>query len=344
MILFSANRVITRWLAGVILLVPILPCEVAVAETISVEPRVLRIAPRDTSLWLATTDGLVEVVPTRGQSRVWREEDGLPSSVIHDVAWDVDGTLWVATIRGPGRRSGETFEPVTKGLRAKEVICLLPLPSGELFAGTDRGVGRLVGSRWEMLYETHEFGRDRVLACARDAGGRAWFAKARSLFLLEPDGGMQVLYRHPFHPDRKLDLLSSRATALSISPAGVLWLGTDAGLLAFDGQRTLSRTSWRPGLWGKEGLLARGIWSIWVETETTVWVSFGDHLPGRPRVLKGNPIGGDWTVIPVGEQKSWRAVYQIIRDPAGTLWAATSDGLYRWLEDRFLPWPLASKR
>jgi len=303
-------------------------------------PRVRDIVLLADRLWLGTSSGLIEMHRDGSVQRRWRMADGLPSEMIYDLAVDRDGTLWVATTGGPARQVGERFQPVLTGLPAGvPTTRIVPTSSGALYIGTLRGIARLEPHGWEPVYETHEFGRDRVLAGAEAPDGSVWFAKDRVLTQLGPGSATRVLYRDPLDVDAAVALPSTHAQAMTFDVLGRLWLATDEGLTVLEGERVVSHERWRPGLWGAGGLPAFRIWSIWIDPTDTVWLAFGDG-PDRGFVARRGRTASEWERVPVGTAQDAPAAYALASDAQGVVWVGASDGVYRFETDRFVRWLL----
>jgi signal transduction histidine kinase/ligand-binding sensor domain-containing protein len=108
--------------------------------------------------------------------------------------------------------------------------------------------------------------------------------------------------------------------ALAQTSDGFLWVGTETGLYRFDGARFDS--SWN------ERLPSPSIWSLYADGSSDLWIGylFGGVSRLRQGELTYFAPGG----IPPG------SVYQFIRTPDGTLWAATSGGLARFAGERWV--------
>jgi ligand-binding sensor domain-containing protein len=316
-------RVSVRWTCAALIFFAACPSPAVESTGGEAAPRVLRMMADGSRLWLGTTTGLWELDSDGHPVQVWTAVQGLPSAVIYDLVRDREGTLWAATSRGPARKVGTRFEPVLVGLPAVATTTLLPLRSGMLYVGTLRGIARLEHDHWAPVYETHEFGRDRVVAVAEGSDGAAWFAKEREITVIDGRAGMRVIYRDPLNPDAAVPLQSTRAHALTFDVLGRLWLATDQGLTVLDGDRVLSHERWRPGLWGVEGLPAAHVWSIWIDPDDTVWLTFGDG-PEVGVVARRGRTTGRWEKVGFEAGDRAPAVYVLTRDAAGHLWAGTS--------------------
>lgn len=107
---------------------------------------------------------------------------------------------------------------------------------------------------------------------------------------------------------------------------GYLWLGTDAGLLRFDGLRFVQ---WEPD--GLTPLPKASVRSVSTTRDGSIWVGFGEP-GGVSRITKRNVRNyGESDGIGLG------AVTTLFEDAGGNVWAGNRSGLYRFAEDRWEP-------
>lgn len=309
-----------------------------VAAPASAEPRVLRLHPTPGAMWLATTDGAWQLDSAGRVARIWRENDGLPSSVVTDLATANDGRLWASTTAGTAWLDGDRFVSASEGLPSTDVLCLLPTRRGTLYAGTGRGIAVYDGQRWQPRFDVHQFGRDRVLSAAEAADGSVWFAKIHSLASFAPDGTATVMWRDPLNPDRAVPLASTAAQALAFDARGRLWIATDSGLSVVVGGELEREWRWRPPPWGEAGLPGQRVWTVFHDQRGRTWIGFGDGAD-TGRVARLDADAGNWQVLPIpGHPEA--AVYDFAEDAEQRVWLATSSGIFRMDGDEAVAWPL----
>jgi ligand-binding sensor domain-containing protein len=205
--------------------------------------------------------------------RQWDVVHGLPHASVRSLAQSPDGYLWVGTQSGLARFDGIGFEPVAddKGEILKDQIESLAVDRrGVLWIGTyGGGLLRLEQGR------LRRFGRDdgltvpEILELAIDERGDLWVGTHGGGVLRFADGRLQVMVPAGKLPDPvvtglifgaggELHLVSQTAVQVyrdglpqsvpsgfpglrirgaATRSAGGLWLATDHGLLAWDGER-----------------------------------------------------------------------------------------------------------
>ena len=219
---------------------------------------------------------------------------------------------------------------------------------GTLWAGGYRGLARLREGKWERV-RAHEGFPDftTVNAIHEDEHGRLLVATESGIFRAESHGRFE-----PLPPERSVSAFASargtvwvtdtirgfaplsadvpdrshpvpsvgRGQALATDGTGVVWIGTDHGLvkaaIAASGERPIRLT-------GRDGLTSDVVLSLLHDPDGTVWV--------------GTERGLD-RVVPVHQalrtEFDSTTVSSLVESADGSIWVGTSDGLYRFRADR----------
>jgi len=174
--------------------------------------------------------------------RHFRVADGLPSSVVYELAEDRDGFVWIGTHDGLARYDGVGFrvyrnDPADPAsLAGNEVSALFVDRDDRIWAGGEgSGLNCLDTARRGFRHFRHADGdpdslaADDVWAITQDAAGALWVGSySGGLDRLREDG---TGFAHLRHVEGDPASLASD-TVLSLLPAsdGGLWIGTDVGL------------------------------------------------------------------------------------------------------------------
>jgi PAS domain S-box-containing protein len=158
--------------------------------------------------------------------------DGVPVRSLHCALEDDEGSLWLGGIglhqllgRGLWRVFGRQ-----EGLEGEVAWTELRDAEGRLWVGTDQGLARDAGERWETVHATR--GRTvRTVAMATD--GATWVGGVPSeLLRLGRDGSVERF-------DERSGVSGKRILRLLFDRSGTLWVATDgAGLLRMTGNRS----------------------------------------------------------------------------------------------------------
>jgi ligand-binding sensor domain-containing protein len=149
-----------------------------------------------------------------------------------------DGSIWAGCLLGTGGLAHVVGSTITKYVPVlpaiPNVLSVVAAPSGRIWFGTDAGIGRArerdaVGIR----------GRHRRPALAPGAHGDAWVGTG-TRGLGRFDSGTTAFF--------SAGPPSNSILGLFADPAGVLWVGTTAGLARYEGAPWLSVTGGTLGL------------------------------------------------------------------------------------------------
>ena len=277
----------------------------------------------------------------------WTMEEGLPHNLVHAVAQDRDGYLWVGSWEGVARFNGRYFtafdERSTPGIPLAGVRAILRDADDALLFGTaQHGVVRLADGVWSRLDPTVEQ-RLRVISLARAQDGCLWIGTDRSVWRLWPDGRLEDIGVRGL-PEGSVYAL------LGTGDDGML-VGSEHGLFGFRDGRLENLGSGR-GLDGTHvrALLRRGDGSLVVGGDHGAFALERD-APARRLLsesvesLLEDRDGALWVALSAGGLVRHyrdrtetldarlglhgRGSQALLEDREGLLWAGTTNGLYR---------------
>ena len=310
---------------------------------------------RQGRVWLGTNDGLV-----LHEGNVWRrfrQADGLSHNVIRSLTEDRDGRIWVATMGGVSCYDGDVFLTfgIDDGLVNNQITDVFEDAAGDLWFGSFGGVSQYSQSFTSLSAEDGLAGNDmRAITRARD--GRMWFGTLGGLTSLVDDAFVSY--------DEEDGLPHHLVFAVLEDRAGRLWVGTQTGLALLQGDRFEAFTTTHGlvqdrvyclceatdgALWlGTEGGVSRrdpetGTFRNWTTAEGLA----GDDTnaicqDSAGRMWLGSETGlscwdGDGITTYTVEQGGLPSnhVQSVVADDDGVLWAATSEGVWRWQDGEF---------
>lgn len=277
----------------------------------------------------------------------WTMEDGLPHNLVHAVAQDADGYLWVGSWEGAARFNGRQFTAFDQRTLADipllGVRTILRDDDGAMLFGTaQHGVIRLADGVWSKLEPTVER-RLRVISLRRVPDGSLWIGTDQAPLRLWPDGRLETigagaiprgvvftlleagpgdmligsehgLFRlHAGQIEnrgRQLGLDASAVRAIIRRRNGDLVIGGDAGAFVLAGDGPLRQ------------ILDQRVESLLEDRDQTLWI--GVSSGGLVRWHQGRIERID---APLGLRG--RNSQALIEDREGLLWVGTTNGLYR---------------
>jgi signal transduction histidine kinase/CheY-like chemotaxis protein/ligand-binding sensor domain-containing protein len=300
-----------------------------------------------------------------GWSALYTYDDGALSTILNlpktssvmSLAEDRQKDLWIGTTEGvyrmpPDRRAPE---PVARNRIRGEVNALLEDREGNLWVGTSAfGLFRLAGSELPSFNSTDGLTDSKVLSLYEDREGSLWVGTANGLdrfrdtklttfdvkeglpssdaqAAVEADDGSVYVFCWGGGLARirngvvtaltaKNGLPSAYGNGFFESKNGALWIGTPGGLTQYrNGKFTQYKADGRLSAYyisaineDEEGLI--------VTTSETLALRFKDDR-AWPLTLRGQPT-------PLSKPGNY--TFAIYRDPSGTLWFATVQGLFKF--------------
>jgi len=347
---------------------------------------------RDGVVWAGTDHGLyrqdsgrfAEVIPALSIGRIDEALDGHLLLITGQGFIDWDGHQ---ILRHPGLAAG-------LGVHEDEIFGVFQDPSGTMWYCTNQGVMRRGDPRPPPLQPSN-VAKTAAFRIYRDFQGNLWVASgigiyrvhgaqletpapnlhARS-FYVSRDGdlwigsngnGLVHLRRRVVHMFTAADGLPNDIT-MAVLPGhdGRLWVGSNCGLSAFDGERFKFYSE-------KDGLLNSCVWSLAEDAKDNLWIgTYGGGLfrfrDGRfiqysaeqgliSKIVLQVVVAQDdslWAATPdglshiqdghirnytVADGLSSNRILSVHQDRGGNLWVATQGGVDRLAGERFLPLP-----
>jgi len=264
-------------------------------------------------IWASTGDGLTRLGPNGAQ--VFDATNGFNAKDVSDLAEGRDGAIWVATEeRGVTRIRGRevtVFGP-GRGLEVEDVHCLVQTRGGDLFAGSQHGLFRWRGDRFERVALPEPWATGAITALGEDSRGAVWMGSRRGAMARWDGVRLEPGILPPV-------ALKGAILRLGADPGGRLWALQAERMLQLEGDTTWALAE-LPGLPGN-ALLA----GFSFDRAGAMLVALGtDGLYLR------DP-GGAGRVLPPSELLCRDAITCAIRDRNGGLWIGT-DGDHLWTQ------------
>jgi ligand-binding sensor domain-containing protein/serine phosphatase RsbU (regulator of sigma subunit) len=235
----------------------------------------------------------------------WDTERGLLSNNVRRMLQTQDGFLWFGGFGGLTRFDGMRFTTFNKRVdpifKTNSVFALAESPDGVLWAATegsgvlsyDKGVFKAIGN--EKL---------RVTSFFAESKEKFWLGTRNAGLYSYEKGILQAL-------DYK-ELTKTSVFCIRQDARGRLWFGTDnKGITYFENGKFTS-------IGKAQGLPAGNVVDIFHHKNGDIWVGTTEGL------AIGNQHG--FKIVP---EFAKMIVYRIIQDSWGSIWMATSNGLYR---------------
>ena len=216
-------------------------------------------------------------------------DDGLPSSLVSDIARDRRGVMWIGTAHGVSRYDGHRFRTY-----AHDRADPNSLPVGVV----------------AQVYE--------------DQGGTLWVVTPGGLSRYDPARDGFVTYPSAATPAPGAHTIAGTVTSVLGAARGTLWVGTSAGLYAFD-PRTGIATPHPLAAAPSGGPASPYVLALYRDRAARVWVGTRSGLYELDAARAGAvrhfaPDPADASSLP---DTNIRALTE---DAAGALWVGTGDG------------------
>lgn len=259
-------------------------------------------------LWLATEGRGVVRQQQDGSYQHFGAAEGLDSAIVTKVLADNDGMLWFATPQGLYNTDPQATQPefvhvaIEAGLPTEAVLVLGLDPQRQLLVGTESGLYRRQGNRFELL--DPRLANIPVSALYVQDNGDIWLGTANQGLLRLSGYGLEQLTVTDGLPN-------NRVLAIYQDDEQSIWVGTNGGLLRLREAPFSNQTQ-------ANGLADNYVRTMLQHTDGSVWVGSAGGLD-RYR-------NGQFQRIVLAKQAS---VLSLTEAADGGLWIGTyADGLY----------------
>lgn len=247
-------------------------------------------------IWIGTTKGLLQFDPKTEQFTHYQKDkntsSGLNSDFIREIFFDYTGTMWLGTLDGGINK----FDPMSN-----RFLTTTSTPNNQYSSNNS------------------------VVAIAEDLTKTLWISKLDELRQYKSKNSPPII----FHPNPKIspELVGKRIRSFFANSAGLLWIGTDKGLSAYDTklEKFITDTLNLPPT-----LQTLRITSIYQDSKEKLWI--GSQNTG---VYLFDPKSLSLSIYEkeskeVKNRLSSNRILSICEDKAGNIWIATITGLCRY--------------
>jgi len=257
-------------------------------------------------------------------------QQGLSQNTVLDVKQDSQGFVWLATENGLNRYDGyhvkSYLRGINRGLPDDFVYSIAEDHNADLWVGTARG-GL---ARWDREFdqfeavplEIHDRPVQRIRKLLFTSKNHLWIGtRDRGLLVRSLTDGSVRHFEHD--PDRSNSLPSNRINTLFQDRGGLIWVGTDKGIVRFDP----ASDSFLP--LGRQAALSEiadyRVKAVFEDHQGVLW--FGTESKGLIAYHRSNR---QLSVYPATGQPGafcGGSVTAIVEDLSHRLWSATDRGL-----------------
>jgi len=271
----------------------------------------------DGSMWFAGNGGISLY---DGGFTNFNVQSGLMSDWVTDINQTPDGFLWFSGEHGISRFDGETFVHFTPqdGLADGKVNALLQTPDGLLWCATE-GAGIAQYDERIISFTTKDgLTSDAVFALHIDSDNAMWI-------------GARGLYR--YDGTQFVQLSQDRGNTICPTPDGVLWFGTDKGVLCHNGTEFL-----------EERLLEdKWIMAIHRDANGVMWFGQGWARGGVSLYDEKEIERGVIKTFTTDDGLAHNIVWAIESDKDGVVWLGSDGGVSRYDGGKSPPFPKGGK-
>ena len=266
---------------------------------------------RHGDLWLGTENQGLLRISSHGLERLPAGLN-LPGGRVVSLREDAEGSIWVGANGGLYRLRETLFSSYTErdGLSGDYVRTVFEDRDRQLWVGSASGLDLQAADGRFRAVPLHNRGgkAPSVLSLAQGPDGDLWVGTfGDGVYRLGRDGRL----RHTYAAADGMP--GGNIRAISVDPQGVVWAGTQKGVVRIDGDRV--QVSSVPGMPG--GLIT----ALEHDHQGNLWIGTIEGI----RVLRGDRVQSI-DLAPLGGGRSVFGFHQL----GDAMWISSDRGLYRW--------------
>jgi PAS domain S-box-containing protein len=276
-------------------------------------------------LWIGTQGGLSRL--QSGKFENYTEKNGLSDNSVDAIYEDPEGSLWVGTMNGglnQFRKGRFTTHGTAEGLSNPVIWTVTEDHAGNIWAGTDGGgLNKFADGKFSAYTTAQGLSGNTIGALFTAADGSVWVSTNKGLDHMH-DGKITTFTAKDGLPGRREssglapDVL---VKAITQSPDGTLWFGTDGGgLCKYRDGKFLTYTT-------DNGLPSNMILWVTSRRDGGIWI-------GTVRGLS-KFADGKFTNFSTKDGLASDSIMSMYEDPQDVLWIGTQAGLSRMDDDKF---------
>jgi ligand-binding sensor domain-containing protein len=238
------------------------------------------------------------------------------------IASGANGLQWVGTDGGGLLRfdgnQWSAFTAATSGIPGDFINAVVTDSTGAVWVGTEEGgLARYAGTQWTVFDTVNSDLPDNSISSLAAGNGCIWIG-VRNVYtkkgaLCKITGSTIIVY------DTANSGLPGRYVyAVAIDRNGVVWAGTNKGLVSFDGSQWMVFSPVNSGM--PYGM----IFTLSIDNIGNKWMGAGNLFPGGGGLLKLS--GSQWTLYSMSDSGIPDNYVWSVACAAGTVWVGTEFG------------------
>ncbi len=250
----------------------------------------------------------------------------LPDDHISALAIDVEGDILIGTQNGRlveyDGNNWITYETGTSDLPSNNVNALAIDNEDNVWIGTEEGLAKFNRTSWVVYNSnTAELPGNNIGAITVDKGGNIWVGLQQLPHISRPECG---LFKFDGTDWTFIHQTHISVHAIAIDEDGNKWIGTENGLVKFDGENWIE--------YDKSYLPGSMVSSIAIDTQGDIWL--GTREPGWSSSIGGGVVkydGENWTVYDTANSElPDNYVNALMIDQQGNKWIGTKQGMAKF--------------